>query len=163
MNLRRSLSRYVIALAVLTVSGSSFHESSAQRVTPPAQSSESKGGSPADPKVASDESLTSEEYLRLGLPAQDRDWSAEDMAKAEKILALLARKGYRKLPRYKSQRSGEVFARLTSPQNLDTLKDRTLPLNVEKMQEAPDMKDLQPGLGELFLKVKNSVEKAAAP
>jgi hypothetical protein len=73
--------------------------------------------------------LTADEYLRLGLPAQDREWSGDDMGKAEKVLASVAQKGYRQLPRYKSERSGEVFERLTSPQNLDLFKNRTLPLD----------------------------------
>jgi hypothetical protein len=73
--------------------------------------------------------LTAEEYLRLGLPAHDREWSGDDMAKAEKVLTLLTQKGYRQLPRYKSERSGEMFARLTSSQNLRLFKNRTLPLD----------------------------------
>jgi hypothetical protein len=50
------------------------------------------------------------------------------MVKAEKILFSVAQKGYGQLPRYKSERSGEVFARLTSSQNLDLFRNRTLPL-----------------------------------
>jgi hypothetical protein len=114
-------------LALLALVGSGCSDSSTPPSTPADQPNAPKGGSPADPKAPSDESLTAEEYLRLGLPAQDRDWSGDDMVKAEKILASLAQKGYGQLPRYKSERSGEVFARLTSPQNLDLFKDRTLP------------------------------------
>ncbi len=51
------------------------------------------------------------------------------MVMAEKTLAALGQKGYRQLPRYKSKRSGEMFARLTSPQNLELFKNRSLPLN----------------------------------
>lgn len=97
--------------------------------TPTGQPNGSKGGAAADPRAPGDESLTSEEYLRLGLPAQDRDWSGDDMVKAERILASLSEKGYRQLPRYRSERSGEMFARLTSAQNLDLFQNRSLPLD----------------------------------
>ena len=100
--------------------------------TQPSKSEDQSAGikvtEPADPKAPSDESLTPEEYIRLGLPAHDRDWSADDMVRAEKVLASLAQKGYRHLPRYKSERSGEMFARLTSPENLDLFRNRSLPL-----------------------------------
>ena len=64
-------------------------------------------------QIPSDESLTADEYIHLGLPAYDREWSGDDMVKAEKVLASLAQKDYRHLPRYRSGHSGEVFARLT--------------------------------------------------
>ena len=125
MNLRRSTLQCFTALILLTLVGSGCSSSS----TPAVQPNGSKGGAPADLKAPGDESLTSDEYLRLGLPAQDREWSGDDMVKAEKILASLAQNGYRQLPRYKSERSGEMFARLTSPQNLDLFQNRTLPLD----------------------------------
>jgi hypothetical protein len=112
------------ALVLLTLLGSGCRDRPSHRD----RTAGSEGGAPADPKASVDESLTSEEYLRLGLPAQDREWSGDDMARAAKTLESLAQKGYRQLPRYKSERSGEVFARLTSPQNLDGFKNRTLPL-----------------------------------
>jgi hypothetical protein len=90
---------------------------------------EAKLGSFPDPKSSNDESLTLDEYIRLGLPAYDRLWSGDDMVKAEKVLTLVSQKGYRQLPRYKSERSGKAFDRLTSAQNLDFFKDRTFPLN----------------------------------
>ncbi len=116
--------QYFTALVLLTLVGSGCSNSP----TFPGQAHSSKGGAPADPKPPADDSLTSEEYLRLGLPAQDREWSGDDMVKAERTLASLVQTGYRQLPRYKSERSGEMFARLTSPQNLDLFKNRTLPI-----------------------------------
>jgi len=83
---------------------------------------------PADPKAPSDESFASDEYIRLGLPAYDRVWFGNDMARVQKVLTSLAQDDYRHLPRYKSERSGDVFARLTSPQNLELFRDRSLPL-----------------------------------
>ena len=125
-NSRWSTLQCFTALAMVTLVGSICSNSSS---APPGQPN-AESGAPADPKALADESLTSEEYLRLGLPAQDREWSGNDMGKAEKILASLAQKGYRQLPRYKSERSGEIFARLTSPQNLNLFKNRTLPLDL---------------------------------
>lgn len=66
-------------------------------------------------KSPDDVSLPAEEYLRLGVPAWDRDWSAEDMTRAADILAPEAPKIPPPLPRFESKRSGEVFARLVSP------------------------------------------------
>ena len=100
--------------------------------TPTSKSPKPSAGSKAtddpDPKAPNDESFTPEEYIRLGLPGQDREWSGDDMVKAEKVLASLTQKGYRNLPRYKSERSGEVFARLTSAQNLEQFRNGSLPL-----------------------------------
>jgi hypothetical protein len=81
---------------------------------------------PGPGKLAADESLTPEQYVRLGLPDLHREWSAEDMAKAAKVLS--SQKG-NQLPRYKSKQSGAVFARLTSIRNLDVYRGKTLPLD----------------------------------
>ncbi len=56
------------------------------------------------------------------------------MIKAEKVLTSLAQKGGRHLPRYKSERSAEVFARLTSPQNFGLFRNRSLPLEARFSQ-----------------------------
>lgn len=117
------------ALALLTLVSSGCSNSATPSTSPAGLPNGSNGGALADPKTSSDESLTAEQYLGLGLPAQDREWSGDDMVKAAQILASVAQKGYWQLPRYKSNRSGEVFARLTSPQNLDLFKNRTLPLD----------------------------------
>jgi len=92
------------------------------------------GAAPQEKKTEVDESLTSDEYIRIGMPAQDRDWFGDDMVKAEKILASLVQKSYRQLPRYKSDRSGDMFARLTSPKNLEAYKNKTLPFNARYSQ-----------------------------
>jgi hypothetical protein len=127
MYLRRTSLRCFTALVLLTLGASGCSNSS----TTPNQPT---GGESADVPVSGDESLTSEDYLRLGLPAQDRDWSGDDMVQAANALTALAQKGHRQLPRYKSDRSGEVFARLTSPQNLELFRDRTFPLGVRLPQ-----------------------------
>ncbi len=95
-------------------------------------SEESGGGNAQTAEVAADlpddESLTPDEYIRLGLPAHDREWGGADMARAAKILESFGQQKYRQLPRYQSKRSGEVFARLTSPANLELFRNDGLPL-----------------------------------
>src|SRR5260370_366536 len=56
------------------------------------------------------------------------------MATAAKVLASIAKNDPRHLPRYRSGRSGDVFARLTSPQNLARFRDRSLPIKT-RMEE----------------------------
>jgi hypothetical protein len=116
------------------------------------------GPNAPDAQAPTDESFTPEEYIRLGLPAHDRSWSGDDMVRAQKVLAALAQKGYRHLPRYKSERSGEVFARLTSPQNLDLLRDRSLPLDA-RMPQAGNYLQASNQLYKLYLSafLKNDV------
>ena len=52
-------------------------------------------------KPPSDESFPSDEYIRLGLPAYDRVWFGNDMARVQKVLTSLSQEDYRHLPRYK--------------------------------------------------------------
>jgi hypothetical protein len=125
--MNNSLTRYGL-LILITLALLGGGNPSAQTAKPAEQQGGQKSNAPADPKAPRDESLTSEEYIRLGLAAPDREWTGNDMVEAEKVLASLAQNGYRRLPRYKSERSGEVFARLTSPRNLDLFRNRSLPL-----------------------------------
>lgn len=127
--LRRYGLLFLITLAVCVCSNPSA-QSSKLADQPGGQNS----NAPADPKAPRDESLTSEEYIRLGLAAPDREWSGNDIVEAEKIFASLAHKGYQQLPRYQSERSGEIFARLTSPQNLNLFRNRSLPLDARLPQ-----------------------------
>lgn len=127
------LKRYgLLILITLAVFGGG--NPSAQSSKPANQPGGQKSNAPADPNAPRDESLTSEEYIRLGLAAPDREWSGNDIVEAEKVFASLAQKGYRQLPRYQSKRSGEIFARLTSPQNLDLFRNRSLPLDARLPQ-----------------------------
>lgn len=52
------------------------------------------------------------------MPSIDTTWSGEDMAKAAEVLAGLRKQGHESLPRFESERSGPVFARITSSYNL---------------------------------------------
>lgn len=130
MRLRMKAIWLVAVMGMATVIGSGCGDSSSTPVTPPEPRGEAKVDAVAKPTATVDESLSLAEYIRLGMPAPDRDWSAEDMIKAERILAVLALSGYGQLPRFESERSGEMFSRMTSPRNHELSKNRTLPLEV---------------------------------
>jgi hypothetical protein len=100
-----------------------------------APQAEKKPAQPQDAKQPADESLTPEKYVELGLPAHDRVWLGSDLVKAAKVLAAIAEKNPRQLPRYQSARSGAVFARLNATQNLEMYRDRKYPFDV-RMKEA---------------------------
>ena len=65
-----------------------------------------------DLRIASDQSLSPEQYMELGFPDFQRDWSADERSKARSLLRQLAEESPTQLPRYESQSSGAVFAKL---------------------------------------------------
>lgn len=81
-----------------------------------------------DPMLPDDFALTPIEYVEAGVPAHDRMWSGTDMLRAANSLAAIAQDGARRLPRYRGARSGEVFARLTTDENLEFYRNRSVPL-----------------------------------
>jgi hypothetical protein len=68
--------------------------------------------------LAPDNSLTAPAYIQKGLPAYDRTWSAEDYNQAATVLKTIAATDVTQLPRYGSPKSGSVFARIVSLDNL---------------------------------------------
>jgi hypothetical protein len=80
-------------------------------------------GSPPEPRPpADDTSLSLDAYIAAGMPAYDRSWTGTDMEKAFKVLQKLAKdKG--RLPRYGSERSGKLFDRMASEDNLEFCDD----------------------------------------
>jgi hypothetical protein len=85
-------------------------------------------------ELRDDRSLTDAELIRLGMPADDRAWSGDDMVRAARVLADVAKRDPKLLPRYKSAHSGATFARLTSTENLGFFRNRALPLGVRLPQ-----------------------------
>jgi hypothetical protein len=77
-----------------------------------------------------DHSLTAAEYLKLGMPATDRAWGGEEMRRAATTLAAMAKDDAGRLPRYRSERSGVLFARMTSSQNLEIYHNKKLSLDL---------------------------------
>jgi hypothetical protein len=95
------------------------------------------------------------DYIRLGMPAPDRPWSGEDMIQAQTVLAEL---DFPQLPRYKSQRSGEVFARMTSAENLKLFSDANLPIEVRTAQS----RDYMLGFNQILMRYMTAFMKQEA-
>jgi hypothetical protein len=70
-----------------------------------------------------DHSLNADEYLRLGVPAVDHAWTGGEIHTAAAVLKDVAKADASHLPRYRSERSGMLFARMTSAQNIDPYRD----------------------------------------
>ena len=84
---------------------------------------------------AEDRSLAPADYVALGMPANDRLWSATDYQSALRVIAKLPRE---QLPRVASERSAPVLERVTDRANLGLYLNRSLPL----AQRLPDLLDL---------------------
>jgi hypothetical protein len=77
-----------------------------------------------------DRSLSVEEYTKLGMAPVDRPWSGNEMATAGIVIqGKLQFNHLEELPRYQSPRTGAIFARLTSVENLAYFKDKNQPLD----------------------------------
>ena len=85
-----------------------------------------------------DRSLMDAEYIALGIPAPSRTWSGADMKSAATALSKLAQTDPGKLPRFKSPRSGGIFARMTDPANLKLHEMRDMPLQARANDLAED-------------------------
>jgi hypothetical protein len=70
-----------------------------------------------------DRSLAIEEYRRKGVPDPGGAWSGRSADEAARAVKKASR-----LPRLDSPRSGALFARMTSPGNLDGCRDRKRPV-----------------------------------
>ncbi len=77
--------------------------------------------------VSPDQSLAANEYISLGIPSYDREWTGQDLAVAAAKLEVLAAQSPEKLPRYHSNRSGVVFARIISRDNFKLSQSHSLP------------------------------------
>jgi hypothetical protein len=86
---------------------------------------------PREIVVPEDRSLSIQEYLQWECPPPDRPWGVVDLFKLKTAFTtkpLLDGKKRPPVPRYNSKRSGELFARITSAQNLDRVRDRSVPV-----------------------------------
>ena len=104
-----------------------------------------------DAKIPADHSLTSNDYIKLGVPAADRTWGGPDMARAAKALTALAEKHPEQLPRYNSKRSGDLFNRITSAQNLEICRDKSLAVGL-RFQDALQILGASGNLLNVYLK-----------
>jgi hypothetical protein len=84
--------------------------------------------------VAPDNSLTTDEYIKLGVPAPDRLWNSHDYGNAVQALKSLAQTPD-KFPRHQSKNSGKMFAKLVAVDSSVLHKDKKVPVNV-RVEEA---------------------------
>jgi len=77
------------------------------------------------PAGRKDISLTLNEYQVLGMPDISKPWDEEQIIKAHIALSNARMKNFQTLPRKGSSRSGDVFRRLLSHDNLSFLDDAT--------------------------------------
>jgi hypothetical protein len=84
----------------------------------------------APPKLPSvpDQSLDNDRYVELGFPSYDRTWSAPDMARTAECLKALAAKHPEQLPRFRSRRSGRVFARIVDRDSFKFIRQKSRPI-----------------------------------
>jgi len=107
------------------------------------------------PPPANDHSLDAEAYVENGVPAPDRPWSGDDYARAANALKELAAKDPTQLPRRGASRSGALFARLSSPANIDDLDRGSLPADLKLQMEVP----ILTGQGQLLTAYANATSK----
>lgn len=82
------------------------------------------------PFPVQDRSPTPDVYRAMGLSTFESNWTSEDMKEASAQLQILAKRDPAELPRYGSPRSGVVFDRITSPSNLTSLTNLSLPVSI---------------------------------
>ena len=75
------------------------------------------------PRPAPDHSLTLEEYYQLGVPDVTQPYGVAEYKRAQQAFARFYPSAMTRLPRIGSEASGELFARLTSDENFQALKD----------------------------------------
>jgi hypothetical protein len=100
--------------------------------------------------VPVDRSLNADDYIQLGLPAYDRLWSGDDMVQAMRVLTIITQKDSGQLPRYKSNKSGEVFDRIVSEQNLGFYVNSNLPIQI-RLNEILNYGDALNKINKLYL------------
>jgi hypothetical protein len=76
-----------------------------------------------------DLSLTAKEYQEMGLPDPASTWNFEDYKEACIVLNNIKANKPFSLPRKDSKRSGDIFSRITNPENLVFVQDESLTLN----------------------------------
>lgn len=76
-----------------------------------------------------DHSLSLDEYKELGMPDHNHVWNMNDYSSAFYVLNTLKYENPKALPTRESEKSGALFSRMISMDNLSFLQDVTLPLN----------------------------------
>ena len=89
---------------------------------------ESREAKPEAP-LRNDGSLTPEEYAKLGIPSPESAWTGGDYIRACRALVNLASRRPDLLPRWRSEKSGKLFGRMVSLENLKPARDAKAALN----------------------------------
>ncbi len=76
-----------------------------------------------------DYSLSLDEYAKMGMPSVDKAWDSEDFLYANDVLSKMKWGNPGGLPKKDSKKSGALFTKLISLENLTFLKVDTLALN----------------------------------
>jgi len=92
---------------------------------------------PAPRPAPADTSLSTQEYVQIGVPDPARPWTGEDVRQAVRALTDLVQRRPNALPRHESARSGAVFARLTAAENVETVAARKGTLEVRTRAALP--------------------------
>jgi hypothetical protein len=100
--------------------------------------------------VVPDQSLPADDYIAMGLPSYDRPWTGQDMASAAVKLEPMATTSPEQLPRFQSDRSGRMFARIVARDNLEFYRSRDLPLG-SRMQLSLDYMTALNGICKAYL------------
>lgn len=79
--------------------------------------------------IKSDGSLTLKEYAKLGMPSPGKAWAGRDYIRACRALVDLAKRRPDLLPRWRSDKSGKLFARMVSVENLKPAENAKAALN----------------------------------
>lgn len=88
------------------------------------------------PFSVQDASLSLEDYFAMGVPALDRNWSAEDLRGTALALEVVAKKDPRQLPQCQSTRSGKVFEQLVRREPIDAFANPALPISIRVTESA---------------------------
>lgn len=81
-----------------------------------------------------DHSLTPAEYRKLGMPDHQKIWTNQDFLRAQEALSGLRAKNFLSLPRKGSQKSGAVYNRMLSQENLSYVNDTSILLSDRAFQ-----------------------------
>lgn len=111
-------------------------------------------GSPAPPVSIPrvDHSLTTAEYLQLGMPAPDRVWTILDYQTALGVVTALPND---QLPRWQNSPSVEVFARLTDPSSLESCENHIHQLSL-RMQSCMVLMEAMGGISRRYVAAAQS-------
>ncbi len=78
-------------------------------------------------KEEEDLTLTIEEYVQLGVPSLEAEWTLKDFAICAKTLQSLKEVNYKQLPQYASAKSGELFKRIFTDGHFSQLYAQNIP------------------------------------